>query len=83
MLSSCLSFCPQDPTDGSEAWGGGPMPWNDLEGPEIERAADIAEQEGRLDEAQQLRAINGRVAAAIELFSEISQKIEDGLSSAE
>ncbi len=83
MSSYCLSFCPQGPTDGSEAWGGGPMPWSDLEGPEIELVADLAEQEGRPDEAQQLRGINKRVAVATKLFSEISQKIEEGLSLAE
>lgn len=81
MLSFCLSFCPQDPTDGSESWGGGPMLWANLEGSEIEQAADLAEREGRLDEVRRLERINERVEAVTALFSQINKEVEDGFSS--
>lgn len=46
------------PTDGSEAWGGGPMPWGMLEGPEIKAAAEAAAKDGDAETAETLRVIN-------------------------
>ena len=57
------------------------MLWANLEGSEIEQAADLAEREGRLDEVRRLERINERVEAVTALFSQINKEVEDGFSS--
>lgn len=58
-----LESIPYGPTDGSEAWGGGPMPWGMLEGPEIKAAAEAAAKDGDAETAETLQVINNHVMA--------------------
>lgn len=58
-----LGLAPFGPTNGFAEYGGGPMPWSMLEGPEIQKDIRTAEQEGDAETAAALRAIDNRAMA--------------------
>lgn len=63
IIMFSLGLIPFGPTDGSDAWGGGPMPWSMLEGSEIQKDIKTAEQAGDTKTATALRMVNDHAMA--------------------